>query len=278
MPLDLYRRWQDWRRSAWNTHVEPLILRCGWRRPHWVRLGDGDLQSLCGYDDEDVVKEAVKRVRGHTMTSFERLATLWQQVRYLDRYAIPGSFVECGTWRGGSVGMMALAHVHGGRPPSRSLHLFDSFEGLPEPRADVDGPEASVFAGGNANGRSQSIRQCVGSLEDNRTLLTEALGYPARLVHYHVGWFADVLPRDAGAVGPIALLRLDGDWYDSTRVCLERLYEAVVPGGIVIIDDYGHWPGCRQAVDEFLVQLREPVYLHHVDYSGRCWVRMAHQG
>jgi hypothetical protein len=270
--------WTGLRRRLWVKYVEPLILRCGWRRPHWVRLGDADLQSLCGYDEEADIKQAVRQVRQHTMVSFERLATLWQQVRYLDRCGIAGSLVECGVWRGGSVGLMALAHLRSCSAPTRRLHLFDSFEGLPEPTAEADGALAVSFAGGRGSGARASIGACVGPLEDSRRLIHDTLGYPAALTSYHVGWFEETLPPSAGVLGPIALLRLDGDWYESTRVCLDQLYPHVVPAGVVVIDDYGHWAGCRRAVDEFLAGLAEPVLLHHIDYSGRCWVRAVANG
>ena len=92
-------------------------------------------------------------------------------------------------------------------------------------------------------------------------------------MHTHQGWFQDTVPRDAAAVGPIALLRLDGDWYDSTKVCLEGLYPSVVKYGSIVVDDYGHFEGCRKAVDEFVADLGYPVMLHHVDYSGRYWIK-----
>jgi hypothetical protein len=93
------------------------------------------------------------------------------------------------------------------------------------------------------------------------------------LIHYHVGWFQDTLPHDAQALGAIALLRLDADWYESTAVCLKYLYPKVAKHGVVIIDDYGHFEGCRRAVDEFLASQRAPILLNHIDYTGRYFVK-----
>ena len=223
------------------------------------------------YDEEDQAREALEIVADYTLTSYERLVTLWRQVRYLDRARILGCLVECGTWRGGSVGMMALAHLAGGRP-LRDLHLFDSFEGLPEPDQEKDGDAAIDYAAGRASGKLASIGQCVAPLEDNRRLLGEIIGYPVSLTHYHVGWFQDTVPRDAPEIGPIALLRLDGDWYESTKICLEELALKVSSGGMVVIDDYGKWPGCRQAVDEYLSKLNRPLFLNHIDPPGRYYI------
>jgi hypothetical protein len=244
----------------------------GWRPGRATPLRDGYLRAEFGVDEETAIKAAVRRVRGNTMTSFERLATLWQQVRYLDRYGIAGALVECGTWRGGSVGMMALAHLATEPTPRRSIHLFDSFEGLPEPTAK-DGAKAARYAGGRVTGALDTIDACTAPLEDNRALLEGDIGYPTELLTYHPGWFQATVPAAAPSLGPIALLRLDGDWYESTVVCLRHLYPLVPPGGVVVIDDYGHWEGARQAVDEYFAAHGSPLLLHRIDYTARIAVK-----
>jgi hypothetical protein len=226
-----------------------------------------------GYDEEAEIKAAVRRVKNATMVSFERLATLWQQVRYLDRCGVKGALVECGVWRGGCAGLMALAHTRGGAKPSREVHLFDSFQGLPRPDRSVDGERAVRLARGAADGARIPIESCVASREVARRLLVDTIGYPADLVKIHEGWFQDTLPDAGASIGPIALLRLDGDWYSSTRVCLEQLYGKVSQFGVVVVDDYGHYEGCRKAVDEFLAGLGRPILLNHIDYTGRFWVK-----
>ena len=240
------------------------------------RMTDLDSRSLeadFGFEEEADIKAAVKKVRHHTMTSFERLATLWQQVRYLDRFEIPGSLMECGVWRGGCIGLMALAHMHSAGQPWRELHLFDSFVGLHRPDRRHDGDRAIELAEGEADGALQPIGACVAEMDESRTLLTE-LGYPEHLIKYHVGWFQDTIPDAAPTMEPIALLRLDGDWYESTRIALEHLYEKVAPLGVIVADDYGHFEGCRKAVDEFIERQRKPILLNHIDYTGRFWLKV----
>lgn len=254
--------------------ITPTLVRRGWRGPRGTAPQGLPSDGSFGYDDEPQIRRAVQLVSLNTMSTFERLATLWQQVRYVDRYSIEGSLVECGVWKGGSSGMMALAHMAGRPQATRDMHLFDSFEGLPEPKSEKDGVEAVEYSGHRAGGALNSIQQCVGTLEENRKLMENQIHYPSALLHYHVGWFESTLPKVAPAISKIALLRLDGDWYESTRVCLEHLYSKVVDGGVVVVDDYGHWEGCRKAVDEFLQALPEPVLLNHIDYTGRSWVRL----
>ena len=249
------------------------MIRSGWIPSGSSPLNDSQLNASFGYDEEREIKNAVRVVKDHTMTTFQRLASLWLQVRYLDRYSVMGSMVECGVWKGGAAGLMALAHLQSHRPPLRDLHLFDSWEGLPEPGADVDGAVAKAYANGNASSRLTSIGQCVSSREDVAELFERKIAYPRELVHYYKGWFQDTVARSADEVGDIALLRLDGDWYESTRLCIEEFYPRVRKYGVVIIDDYGYWEGCRRAVDEYIAKLPEPVLLSHVDSSCRYWIK-----
>ena len=234
----------------------------------WTKKAGLTDYPLRHYDDEDAARQALRIVDEYTMTSYERAITLWQQVRYLDRAGIPGCLVECGTWHGGASGMMALAHL-ASEKPVRSLHLFDSFAGLPEPDGERDGDIAIRYADHRASGNLESVGQCVGCLDVNKHLIDEIIKYPPQLTHYHVGWFQDTVPAVAGKIGSVALLRLDGDWYESTKICLEAFYPYVSSGGIVVIDDYGKWPGCRRAIDEFMDGLERPLLLNHIDASGR---------
>ena len=107
-----------------------------------------------------------------------------------------------------------------------------------------------------------------GSLEESRRLIEEVLGYGRDCVHYRKGWFQETLPEVVPEMGRIALLRLDGDWYASVKTCLDALYEKVVAGGFVVVDDYGFYEGCTRAVDEFLKRNGIRVYLNEVD--GGC--------
>lgn len=226
---------------------------------------------LLQYDDELAAREVIALVEGRTMLSYQRLVTLWQQVSYLDAAGIPGALVECGTWKGGASALMALAHQRSGRT-HREVHLFDSFEGLPEPDHTRDGEMAVRYASERASGMLRSIGKCVGALEDNKHALHVIAEYPPTLTRYHIGWFQDTLREVPPIEGGIALLRIDGDWYESTKICLAQLFPLVNSGGIVVIDDYGKWIGCRQAVDEFQSSLPRRMFLNHIDAAGRYFI------
>ncbi|MDZ4677792.1 MAG: TylF/MycF/NovP-related O-methyltransferase [Oligoflexia bacterium] len=259
--------------DIYNNILSPPLIKRGWRPPTGVKLDQLAPSGNFGYDEEVQIKKAIAQIMGHSMTTFERLATLWQQVKYLDQYNLEGDFVECGVWKGGAPGIMALAHQSTHKVPKRVIHLFDSFEGLPEPDSQKDGVSATLYAKHLASGKMQSIQECVGTLQDNKNLLEVKLKYPSQLLKYHIGWFQKTVPVVAPQIDKIAVLRLDGDWYESTKICLDNLYSKVIPGGVVIIDDYGHWEGCRLAVDEFIKNLNEPILLNHIDYSCRYWIR-----
>ncbi len=145
--------------------------------------------------------------------------------------------------------------------------LFDSFEGLPQP-TKVDGSFASSLADGLVSGELKPIGECVGSENNVQELFFKKLGFKKENIHIVKGWFQDSLPRTSKEIKEIALLRLDGDWYESTKVCLENLYPKVVKGGYVIFDDYGCWEGCRIATDEYFKKNNIKAGLIRIDATG----------
>ena len=228
------------------------------------------------------VAEAIRIVRAHTMLSEARLDSLYGQAAYCETAELSGDFVECGVWKGGAVALMALANLRHGKR-RRHLHLFDTFEGIPEPDSEVDGDRAVEEAlryGTGVDGRVvanpqfyDNMGRGVGTVEDNHKLLEDVVGYEPAYVHYHVGFFQETIPLAAREIEAISILRLDGDWFASTKVALDHLYDKVVPGGLILIDDYGAYAGCRRAVDEFLRERRLRPYLHPVDSELRVMVK-----
>ncbi len=244
-----------------------------------------NLEEDLGYELEDEATECIEVVRGKTMLSKRRLVTLYQQVVYCEKFNIPGALVECGVWKGGAVGIMALANLRRGMA-RRPLHLFDAFQEICEPDASVDGERAIGLVRGltgsteHEKGRLQPVAGIYdslggpGTLGECRELLEGTIGYPGALISYHVGWFQETLPAVHEQLGPIAVLRLDGNWYESTKVCLDYLFDKVALGGIVVIDDYGTYDGCRRAVDEFMDARRIQAFLGSVDGDCRYFVKL----
>lgn len=219
------------------------------------------------FDQADT--ELCLHVSPYTMTSPERIFALARSVEYVTGRAIPGAIVECGVWRGGSMMAAALTLLRLG-VNDRDLYLFDTFEGMTEPTEhDVkhSGKRASdLLAGAN---KDSNIRG-VAPLEQVREAVL-GVGYPPERIHFVKGPVEETLPAEAP--NAIALLRLDTDWYSSTRHELEHLYPRLSPGGVLILDDYAFWQGARQAVDEYFATTGEPLLLNRIDDEARIAVK-----
>jgi hypothetical protein len=209
----------------------------------------------------------IERVSPFTLTTLERIAALTDAVRHLSATRLPGVIVECGVWRGGSMMAAALALLETG--DLRDLYLFDTFAGMTPPTGDdVDFAGVAAQPLHEESAAGDHNEWCYASLDDVRRNLLST-GYPAERCHFVQG---DVLATIPLADMPeIALLRLDTDWYESTRHELLHLYPRLRSGGVLIIDDYGHWQGCRKAVDEYFAEA--PPFLFRIDYTGRMMVK-----
>ncbi|MFF3767676.1 TylF/MycF/NovP-related O-methyltransferase [Streptomyces sp. NPDC001922] len=218
------------------------------------------------YDDE--ARRTIQAVRPYTMTSPERLNALVLATRYVSRHGLPGAVVECGVWRGGSMQAVARTLLSIG-DTSRDLYLFDTFEGMPPP-TEKDRRRDGEMASDLLSRRSKDHPiWAIATLDDVQEGMAQ-IPYPEDRVHYVPGRVEDTIP--AGAPEEIAVLRLDTDWYASTRHELEYLYPRLVSGGVLLIDDYGWWQGSREAVDEFLEKTGARLLLLRMD-EGRIAVK-----
>ena len=216
--------------------------------------------------------QLISSLRPYTMTSGERLWSLLNAVRYVVDEQLPGDFAECGVWRGGSVMAMALELKRLGRL-DRRLWLYDTFAGMTDPTsADVEagtGVTAADMLATTEVGDGNNV-WCVAGRSDVEANMATT-GYPVENIVYVEGDVTKTLHETIPDA--IALLRLDTDWYESTKVGLEVLYPRLVVGGVCILDDYGHWQGARTAVDEFFTDRGRRPFMHPIDYSGRVFVK-----
>ncbi|MBA2505363.1 MAG: class I SAM-dependent methyltransferase [Thermoleophilaceae bacterium] len=216
-------------------------------------------------------RRILERAIPHTMTGHQRLLATVDSARYCLQRGIPGDFVECGVWRGGSVLAMILV-LQEAEVEDRDLYLFDTFEGMTEPtEADtspMDAPALENWREAERKGET-AWPELFGSEESGEEAVRATLlatGYPAERIHLVRGPVEETIPGTMPE--RIALLRLDTDWYESTRHELQHLYPALSERGVLIIDDYGHWEGARKAVDEYFAE-RPAVLLNRIDYTGR---------
>ena len=228
------------------------------------------IRSTTGFSPEEL--RTLELVKGYTCGSAERIIGVVNAAKYVAANKIPGAIVECGVWRGGSM-MAAAAALLNVKDTSRDIYLFDTFEGMSEPtEKDVmfDGQKASSLLGSSERKEGIINYWCVAGIEDVTRNVTST-GYPKEKLHFIKGKVEDTIPKHAP--DQIALLRLDTDWYESTAHELEHLFPRVAPNGVVIIDDYGHWQGAREAVDEYFAKRKFKPLFNRQDYTGRLLVK-----
>lgn len=253
--------------SAFTAAIRGWIRRLGVDVVRYRGAGEDPLPA--DFDPESAA--IIRAVRAYTMTSPERLYSLIQAVRYMSAAAIPGDIVECGVWRGGSMMAVALALIEC-KDAARDLFLFDTFEGMAPPTerdVAIDGQSASKLLDSHRKTESDSV-WCYATLDQVRDAMS-GTGYRAEKIHCVKGKVEDTIPSCAPP--KIALLRLDTDWYESTRHELEHLFPRLAKGGVLVIDDYGHWKGAREAVDEYLRAKGIKLLLNRIDYTGRIAVK-----
>jgi len=229
----------------------------------------GDVSDTTG-DLNDAVVSLYERLQPYTLTSVERFAALVEAIEYVSRHRIDGDIVECGVWRGGSMMAAADTLLRLG-DTTRVLHLFDTYDGMTRPSAaDVDWRDATAEDLLAQDTARTGVVWARASLDDVRANL-ELIGYPQGQVKFIQGPVEETVP--AHAPEKIAVLRLDTDWYDSTAHELKHLYPRLSVGGVLLIDDYGHWKGARRAVDEYIAEHQLKLLLVRVDYTGRVAVK-----
>lgn len=240
---------------------------------HSILIERGNIHEDFPSDFSEEEKRNIASVRDKTMTSLERLVSLSRAVDYIVKNQIAGDIVECGVWKGGSMMLIAQKLIQL-NDRNRNLYLFDTFEGMSDPG------ERDVSALDNRNARELLDKAdrlngdniwCYSSLDEVKANLAKT-NYAGEKLFFIKGKVEDTLPLPA--IGKIALLRLDTDWYESTKHELETLYDSLVTGGVLIIDDYGHWNGSKKAVDEFIEKRKISIFLTRIDYTGRLAIKM----
>lgn len=206
------------------------------------------LENLKSQWDE---KRAGWLIRRNTMVGPERMQNLARLAQRIEDEQIPGDVVECGVYKGGTAAILARTATHSRLP--RTVWLFDYFQGMP-PATEADGPEAESWVGNLTSSPERVAR------------LLRSTGAELSRVKIVPGMFQETFGQVE--IPRIAILNIDADWYESVKLCFERFYDAVVTGGFISIDDYGDWPGCRQAVDEFFQARQLPYPLQRVDKTA----------
>ncbi|MDB4459025.1 TylF/MycF family methyltransferase [bacterium] len=195
----------------------------------------------------------MNKVQSHTLTDRQRMRSLIRYSRLISKNSIPGSFVECGTYKGGTAGLLASS-----MPANRHLWLYDSFQGMPNP-TQIDGNEAQKWTGA-----------CLASPQDVKDVM-ERLSIDSSQYTIKEGWFNDTFKQELPE--QVSLLHCDADWYDSVILVLETFYDLIPDGGCIILDDFGYWEGCREAFYDFCHARKIKPLLQSVGQSQAGWIK-----
>jgi O-methyltransferase len=264
--MSLFRKLLSPVKSLPNTSLNKRIR-------HNILCERGNIDNFFPSDFSENEKSNIELVKDFTMTSLERLVSLSRAVDYLVKNNIEGDVVECGVWKGGSMMLIAEKLIQL-NDDQRKLFLFDTFEGMSSPGSEdvsaIDKTTAKVLLEESDRMQGNNV-WCYSALDEVKDNLKKT-NYPSDKLFFIKGKVEDTLPEPS--VIKIALLRLDTDWYESTRHELEILYDKVVVGGVIIIDDYGHWSGSKKAVDEFIEKRKLNIFLNRIDYTGRLAIKI----
>jgi len=256
-----------------KTNIRKLIKKSGWELVRSSIL----TQMLHGIPtDYDVAHaDTYQKVKDYTMTNSQRIVAICNATDYLTKNNIEGDIVGCGIWRGGAI-MAAIDSLQKNEDVSREIYLYDTFEGMTTPAHQYD-----IKKGGNSGlgktaeelyktATAADLIFCYSSLEEVKQNI-ESLNYPAGKIHYVKGMVEDTIPKIISQ--KIALLYFNICFYESTLHALKYLFPLLVPGGVIIIGDYGDWEGTRKAVDEYIEINKIRLLLNRIDQTGRVGIK-----
>ncbi len=218
-------------------------------------------------DAEKDFFEMLMHCKPFTMTSYERLYSIYTTVNYLIKNNIDGDFVECGVWKGGSAMMMCLALLKL-NVTDKKIYLYDTYQGMTEPTevdTSIRNKSSKKKYEDNINPKGGN-NWCRAELQEVKQNLSST-NYPQENIIFVKGKVEETIPKTMP--DKISFLRLDTDWYESTLHELTHLYSKITTKGVLIIDDYGHWKGCRKAVDQYFKSNNIAPLLNRIDYSSR---------
>lgn len=228
-------------------------------------------KSALPFDMDKKFTDIYETCKPYTKTSKERMYAMYKATEYIEEASIQGAIVECGVWRGGS-SMVGALYLSKNNINERDFYLYDTYKGMVEPtEKDVTlkrgAPAKDRWESGKRDGYNAWAYAPLDEVKKNM----ESTGYPGNKFNYIEGMVEDTILK----ISPknIAILRLDTDWYKSTKHELVHLFPLISDGGVLIIDDYGCFKGAKDAVDEFIRENNVCILLHRVDSSGRVGIK-----
>lgn len=229
------------------------------------------INSSLPVDMENDFIQLYNQCKPFTMTSIDRMYALYKSIEYICKKNIDGDMAECGVWKGGSSMLMALTLIKS-NASNRKIILYDTYEGMSKPTkydVDIHGIQADKQLSNQKKNNDVNSIWCYETINEVKKNLYST-GYPKENLQFVKGKVEHTIP--ANIPNSLSLLRLDTDWYESTKHELIHLYPLLVKHGVLIIDDYGHWQGAQKAVDEYFSK-DNFLLLNRIDYTGRIAIK-----
>lgn len=266
--LDLMKRCLTF--YIWGEPMHPLYIHNIESRPRrymlaratkWLARRNIYLTQRKPFDPVAREEGTDHPVLGHTMIGLKRLTNLQHCIEDVLTHGVPGDLIETGVWRGGAtIFMRAVLKAYS--ITDRTVWVADSFMGLPAPN-----PVKYPMDSGDKHYQTTHLAVSLDEVKSNFA----SYGLLDDQVQFLKGWFKDTLP--GAPIQELALLRLDGDMYESTIDALVHLYPKLAIGGYVIVDDYGYAESCKQAVHDYRASQGISDEIKSVDWSGVYWQR-----
>ena len=215
--------------------------------------------------------ELYERCKEYSMTSVERMFSLYKAVDYVVKKKIPGDIVECGVWKGGSMMLCALTLLKM-NDKERKIYLYDTYNGMTQPtEKDIRSYDGFKAKTKYNLLKKKNLKWDYASLDEVKKNLFSTK-YPKENLIFGEGKVEDTIPNLIPK--KISLLRLDTDWYESTYHELNHLYPKLSVNGILILDDYGHWKGAKDATDQYIQENNIKILFNRNDKTGRLGIKM----
>ncbi len=255
--------------NKYSEIIKRLINKFNFRIEHknsWYKRNEHFIAEI----DENEL-EIIKKISNYSMSTPANHWAIIQSIKHISKYNIKGDFVECGVWKGGNLILFKI--ISDKFNLNNRIYAFDTFEGMPEP-----GGEDFDLKGINAKQiydkyRNKDIKWCYSNLEEVKSNIMSFNKKYIDEFNFIKGKVENTLIDERNLPEKISLLRLDTDFYESTKKELEVLYPRLSSGGVLIIDDYGHWKGTKKAVDEYFQLSKNFEWLHRIDYGSRLLIK-----
>ncbi len=222
----------------------------------------------------EISNDELKILKEITNLSMSTPANHWaiiQSLKHIKKNDIKGDIVECGVWRGGN--LILFKKIIDALNLEKKIFAFDTFQGMPEPsKEDLDLKDIDaekIYQ----NYKNKDLKWCFSDIDEVKNNISKFFKDYNKSFNFIRGKVEDTLMQEDNLPQTISLLRLDTDFYESTKKELEILYPRLNKGGVLIIDDYGHWKGSKKAVDEYFKSERDFLWFHRIDYASRLLIK-----